>query len=142
MQPAKDGDTVQVHYTGTLEDGTQFDSSQGGDPIEFTIGSGQVVPGFEAAVTGMKPGETRTATIPADQAYGDRSEELIFSVSRSQVPEGVEVQIGDTLELGMANGESIPVQVAGIGDDSLTLDANHPLAGRELRFDLELVRIE
>ncbi|HVR44528.1 MAG TPA: peptidylprolyl isomerase [Thermoanaerobaculia bacterium] len=141
MRQAQQGDTVQVHYRGTLQDGTEFDSSQGGDPIEFTIGSGQVVPGFESAVAGMAPGEKKTATIPAAEAYGNRREDLMFQVNREQVPPDVEVSVGDRLQVGLANGESIAVEVASVDDGSLTLDANHPLAGKDLVFELELVEI-
>ena len=141
MRQAREGDKVQVHYQGRLEDGTMFDSSQGRDPIEFTIGEGEVVPGFEQAVTGMTAGEKKTTTIAAEHAYGERMDDLLFSVGRDQVPEGMEVKVGDQLSVGLPNGESVPMQVAGVDETSLTLDANHPLAGKDLTFDLELVKI-
>ena len=141
MRQAREGDKVQVHYQGRLDDGTTFDSSQGRDPIEFTIGEGEVVPGFEQAVTGMTAGEKKTTTIAAEHAYGERMDDLMFSVSRDQVPEGMDVKVGDQLSVGLPNGESVPMQVASVDDDSLTLDANHPLAGKDLTFDLELVKI-
>ncbi|MGH9456758.1 MAG: FKBP-type peptidyl-prolyl cis-trans isomerase [Thermoanaerobaculia bacterium] len=141
MQTAKEGDTVQVHYTGTLEDGETFDSSNSGEPLEFTIGAGEVVPGFEAAVTGMAEGEKKTAKIASGDAYGERHDELVFSVKKSQIPEDVEVKIGDRLAVGLPTGETVPMEVTGIGEESVTLDANHPLAGKDLTFDLELVKI-
>jgi peptidylprolyl isomerase len=141
MRQAREGDKVQVHYEGRLDDGTTFDSSEGRDPIEFTIGEGEVVPGFEQAVTGMAAGEKKTATIAAENAYGERMDDLLFSVSRDQVPDGMEVNVGDQLSVGLPNGETVPMQVAGVDEESLTLDANHPLAGKDLTFDLELVQI-
>ncbi len=142
MRQARQGDKVQVHYEGRLDDGTTFDSSRGREPIEFTIGEGEVVPGFEEAVTGMTAGEKKTTTISAGQAYGDRMDDLLFSVSRDQVPDGMDVKVGDQLSVGLPSGETVPMQVAGVDDDSLTLDANHPLAGKDLTFDLELVNIQ
>ena len=142
MRQAREGDKVQVHYQGRLEDGTTFDSSQGRDPIEFTIGEGEVVPGFEQAVTGMTAGEKKTTTIAAEHAYGERMDDLLFSVGRDQVPDGMEVKVGDQLSVGLPNGESVPMQVAGVDETSLTLDVNHPLAGKDLTFDLELVKID
>lgn len=141
MGQARRGDTVKVHYKGSFEDGTVFDSSDGRDPLEFTIGQGQVIPGFEDAVVGMSPGEQKRETIPAERAYGERQEDLVFNVGRDQLPPGMEVVIGDTLQVGFGDGHTAAVQVMEIGDDSLTLDANHPLAGRTLLFDLELVSI-
>ena len=142
MRQARQGDTVTVHYRGTLTDGTEFDSSAGRSPLEFTIGAGQVVPGFENAVTGMREGEKKTATFDAGQAYGERRDDLLLSVSRDQLPEGAKVAVGDTLELGLANGESVPVQIAELTETTLTLDANHPLAGKDLTFELELMKIQ
>lgn len=141
MNNAKQGDTVRVHYTGKLDDGSTFDSSQGGEPIEFTIGAGQVVPGFESAVTGMSEGETKTTQVASGDAYGDRREDLVFSVSKAQIPEGVDVNVGDRLAVGLPTGETVPMEVREIGDETVTLDANHPLAGKDLTFDLELVKI-
>ena len=139
---AKHGDKVQVHYKGSFEDGTVFDSSEDGDPIEFTIGEGNVIPGFEEAVIGMTTGQTRTHLIEAARAYGLHREDLIFTIERSQLPSGTEVTIGDFLRIGFADGESASVQVADLDEDSVTLDANHPLAGRDLTFDLTLVAIQ
>jgi FKBP-type peptidyl-prolyl cis-trans isomerase 2 len=138
---AKRGDTVQVHYTGRLEDGTVFDSSSGGDALSFTIGSGEVIPGFENAVIGMQQGDHKTETIAADRAYGPHRDELVFTVSRDNIPEGMEIEVGDVLRVGFPDGETGAVQVAELGESTVTLDANHPLAGKTLVFDLELVGI-
>ena len=138
---AKTGDTVQVHYKGTFEDGTVFDSSEGGDPLRFTIGEEQVIRGFEDAIVGMAVGDRKREVISADRAYGTHEEDLVFSVGRDQLPDGTSVEVGDTLRIGFADGQTAAVQVAEIGDDTLTLDANHPLAGKTLIFDLQLVDI-
>ena len=141
MREARSGDRVRVHYTGTFEDGSQFDSSAGGDPIEFTIGAGEVVPGFEQAVSGMTVGEKKSTRIEADDGYGARTDQLVFTVSRSEVPPGMELAIGDHLRLGAPDGETIAAEVTAMDEESVTLDANHPLAGKTLVFDLELVEI-
>jgi peptidylprolyl isomerase len=138
---ARRGDTVNVHYRGTLDDGTVFDSSEGGDPIRFTIGGGEVIPGFENAVEGMSAGEKKTERIAAENAYGERDEELVFDVHRNQLPDDAEVSIGDTLQVGFPDGSSASVQVAALQEQTVTLDANHPLAGKALTFELELVGI-
>ena len=142
MQTAKRGDTVHVHYRGTLDDGQVFDSSEGSDPIVFTLGSGEVIPGFEQAIEGMSAGEKKTQHIPAEEAYGERRDELVFNVGRDQMPIDAEVEVGDMLRVGFPDGSSADVQVAGLEADSVTLDANHPLAGKALTFELELVSIE
>ena len=139
---AKRGDTVHVHYRGTLDDGTEFDSSQGSDPIVFTIGAGQVIPGFEDAIEGMSAGDRKTERIEAGNAYGERRDELVFTVSREQMPEGTDVEVGDMLRVGFPDGSNAAVQVAAVDEQSVTLDANHPLAGKNLTFELELVSIE
>src|SRR5688572_23664454 len=132
MQQARRGDTVHVHYRGTLADGSEFDTSAGSDPIRFTIGAGEVIPGFETAVEGMSAGEKKTYTIPTDDAYGERREDLVFTVGRDQMPPGDEVEVGDMLRIGFPDGSSAAVQVAALDDQSITLDANHPLAGQAL----------
>jgi peptidylprolyl isomerase len=142
MQQAKRGDTVHVHYRGTLDDGSEFDSSAGADPIVFTLGAGEVIPGFEQAIEGMATGEKKTQHIEAGNAYGDRREELVFTVSRDQMPEGGDVEVGDMLRVGFPDGSSAAVQVAALENGNVTLDANHPLAGKNLTFELELVAIE
>lgn len=138
---AKRGDTVRVHYTGTLQDGTQFDSSRGREPLEFTIGGGRVIAGFDAAVTGMEIGESRTVTIPAADAYGDRHEAMLLRVPRTQVPPGVDPQVGQQFEVGRG-GDAVPVTVREVTPEHVVLDANHPLAGEDLTFALELVSVE
>ena len=140
MEQAKTGDTVRVHYTGRLEDGNVFDSSQGREPLEFTLGSGQVIPGFDEAVTGMAPGDERTVTIPSDQAYGPRRDEMMVRVERDQFPDNMEPEVGQQLQVSQG-GQVAVVTVAGISDEGVTLDANHPLAGKDLIFDLQLVEI-
>ena len=141
MSQAKRGDTVHVHYRGTLDDGSEFDSSAGSDPIVFTIGAGQVIPGFEEAIEGMATGDRKTQRIDAENAYGEHREELVFNVPREQMPEG-DVEVGDMLRVGFPDGSNAAVQVTAIDDQSVTLDANHPLAGKNLTFELELVQIE
>jgi peptidylprolyl isomerase len=139
---AKRGDTVQVHYRGTLDDGTEFDSSEGGEPISFKIGSGQVIPGFENAIEGMTPGDKKKERFEPADAYGDHREELLFEVGRDQMPEGDEIEVGDMLQVGFPDGSNAAVTVTAIEKESVTLDANHPLAGKPLTFELELVKID
>lgn len=142
MQQAKRGDTVHVHYRGTLDDGSEFDSSAGTDPLVFTIGAGEVIPGFETALEGMATGEKKTQHIPAEEAYGERREELVFEVGRDQMPEGGDVEVGDMLRVGFPDGSSANVQITAMSADAVTLDANHPLAGKNLTFELELMKID
>lgn len=139
---AQQGQTVAVHYTGKFADGNVFDTSQGREPIEFTIGSGQVIPGFETGVTGMAIGETKTVIIPPVDAYGEWTEEFIHPIPRTEVPEGMELSVGMQLELSDPDGNILPVVVIEITDDMIVLDGNHPLAGQDLHFDLELVEIK
>ncbi len=141
MAAAKQGDTVSIHYTGTLDDGSVFDSSDGGEPISFTIGAGDVIAGFDEAVLGMSVGDRKTTTIQPENAYGDHHEELIMKVDRSQVPPDTELGIGDVLEVGLSDGEAATVVVVELDPSTVTLDANHPLAGKALTFALELVSI-
>ena len=141
MTTAKHGDTVHVHYTGKLDDGTIFDSSRDSDPIAFTIGAGQVIPGFEDAIVGMSAGDEKTEHIAAGRAYGEHSDELVFNVDRNQMPDDEEIEVGDMLRIGFPDGSTADVQVAEIEGDRVTLDANHPLAGKDLTFELQLVSI-
>jgi peptidylprolyl isomerase len=141
MNQAKSGDTVTVHYTGSLEDGTVFDSSEGGEPLEFAIGSGNVIPGFEQAVIGMSPGDSKTATIPSDDAYGPYFEERVLVVERQQIPTDMPMDIGSQLQIQQESGMVIPVIVTDITEGEVTLDANHPLAGEDLTFEIRLVAI-
>jgi peptidylprolyl isomerase len=141
MIQAKEGDTVKVHYTGKLDDGTVFDSSENGTPLEFTIGSGMIIPGFEQAVIGMAPGESKTETIPTHNAYGPYQEEMVLTVDRQQMPTEIELEIGQQLQLQHPTGEVIPVIITEVSPVTVTLDANHPLAGETLTFDIQLVEI-
>ena len=137
MAEAKQGDTVRVHYTGTLGDGSEFDSSRGREPLEFTLGAGEVVPGFDRAVDGMREGETKTVTIPAAEAYGDVRPELLLRVPRAQFPAELQLEPGMQLQVGRG-AQSFPCVVHEVGDDEVVLDANHPLAGEDLKFELKL----
>lgn len=141
IMAATSGDTVRVHYTGTLEDGTTFDSSEGREPLEFTLGSGQVIPGFDAGVSGMEPGQTKTIQIPAEEAYGPRRDEMTLQVSPDQFPEGMDPEVGQQLQLQQPDGQAVVVRVAEVSDVVVVLDANHPLAGEDLTFELTLDEI-
>jgi len=141
MAQAKLGDTVRVNYTGRLDDGTVFDSSLRSGPLEFTIGDGQLIPGFENAVIGMTPGETKTQRVPADEAYGPHADFLVIEVDRRRVPPELDPKVGDRLQLQHPDGRVTPVLVTEVTDSSITLDANHPLAGKDLTFDIELLEI-
>lgn len=141
MSTAKSGDTVKVHYTGTLSDGTQFDSSRGREPLEFTIGSGQLISGFDLAVDGMTVGETKTVTIPSDQAYGERNPEMQQVVPRSAIPNDIELEEGMVLSANGPQGQTLRFKVVGFDQEKVSVDGNHPLAGKDLTFDLELVSI-
>jgi peptidylprolyl isomerase len=139
MSIAKKGDKVNVHYTGTLADGSVFDSSDGAEPLSFVLGSGQVIEGFDEAVCGMKVGESKTVHIPVEKAYGQRNEEMVIQAPIDQVPADLNPELGMRLEMGGANGEVLRVVVVEIADTHITLDANPPLAGKDLTFALELV---
>ena len=141
MSQAKTGDTVRVHYTGTLDDGSVFDSSEGRDPLEFTLGEQRVIPGFESAVDGLAIGKSVTTRIPPEEAYGDRRDDLVLEVERDQFPPDVEPEIGMQLALQQPNGQPVPVTITGLSDNAITLDANHRLAGQTLTFNIELVEI-
>lgn len=140
MHEARTGDTVRVHYTGRLDDGSVFDSSDGREPLEFRLGGGEVIPGFENAVAGMAPGEQRSVTIPADEAYGSRRDELMIMVPRQDLPDDIDPEVGQRFQLSQA-GQSFIVTVSDVTDDGVVLDGNHPLAGEALTFDLQLVDI-
>lgn len=141
MSKAKDGDTVKVHYTGTLENGEVFDTSQEREPLEFQLGQGQLIPGFEKAVIGMSEGDSTTVDIPSDEAYGEVREDLVITVPKDQLPEEVEPQVGMQLQVNQQNGQPIPVRVTEIKEEELVLDANHPLAGKDLKFEIELLEV-
>lgn len=166
MAQAKSGDKVTVHYTGTLEDGSVFDTSevpeqpgdhscgcgnndeQGGcgshdasGPLEFVIGAGQLIPKFEAAVIGLEPGQSITVSIPADDAYGQRAEEMVAVIDRSEIPADINPEPGQQMEVILEDGSPLPVLVTDVSDTAITLDGNHPLAGRDLTFTIRLVEI-
>jgi len=141
MSEAKSGDTVTIHYTGTLEDGTQFDSSEGRDPLEFQLGSGQVIPGFDKAVEGMSVGEEKSVTITSDDAYGPHNEQMVQEVPKNALPANIEPEKGMALQAQGQDGQPINLTVTEVGEESITVDANHPLAGKDLKFDIELVDI-
>jgi peptidylprolyl isomerase len=137
----QNGDTVKVHYTGRLTDGTVFDSSREGDPIQFTLGGGEIIAGFEAGVIGMEPGEIKTIDIPSDEAYGPFFEEMVQEIERATIPAEVNLEIGSQLMARQPDGEAMVLTVVEFNDEKVTVDANHPLAGRDLQFDVELIAI-
>lgn len=141
MTKARSGDTVRIHYTGTLDDGTEFDSSSGRDPLEFALGGGQVIPGFDNAVDGMSVGETKTVTIPPAEAYGQRHEQLVQQVAKSALPDNIDPTVGMQLQSRSPEGQVMNLIVTDVQDDSITVDANHPLSGQALTFAIELVEI-
>jgi peptidylprolyl isomerase len=142
MKNAKEGDKVKVHYTGKLKDGSVFDSSVERDqPLEFTLGKGEVIAGFETAVQGMQVGDTKTTDIPAVNAYGERRDDMVFEVPNNNVPENLNPQVGQQLAVKQNDGSTMPVTVTEIKKESIIIDANHPLAGKDLVFDIELVEI-
>jgi len=139
---ANDGNTVKVHYTGTLEDGTKFDTSIGGEPLEFTLGEGNIIPGFEKAVRELQVGQSKTTTIPAEEAYGPHLDNLVLEVNRSQIPEDIDPKVGQTLQMQREDGRTAVVIVTDVSETTMTVDANHPLAGKDLTFEIELVEIK
>jgi FKBP-type peptidyl-prolyl cis-trans isomerase 2 len=141
MQQVKNGDTVRVHYHGKLSDGSTFDSSEGREPLEFTVGQGQVIKGFDDAVVDMKAGEKKTVNIPVNEAYGERNDEMMLEYPRSEFPEDMNPEAGMELQMGDEMGNVFPVVVTEVKDETVVLDANHPLAGEDLTFDIELVSI-
>ncbi|MCC5972022.1 MAG: peptidylprolyl isomerase [Pararhodobacter sp.] len=141
MTQAKTGDTVHFHYTGTLIDGSVFDSSEGREPLSFTLGSGQIIPGLDAALDGMAVGEAKTVTIPADQAYGAYDPQARQTIPRDQIPPNIPVDPGTMLQMQSPDGQAIPVTVAEADEQQVVLDANHPLAGQDLTFAVEIVAV-
>ena len=142
MNQAQYGDTVTVHYTGQLENGDVFAESQGDEPIEMTIGDDQYIPGFERGVVGMEVGETKTVTLPPEEAFGTRHEELVVKVTRSQFPERLVPAIGQQFQIRQEGGEPLEVTVSDLDEETVTLDANHPLAGHTLTFSIQLVAVK
>ena len=141
MTQATPGSTVSIHYTGTLADGSTFDSSAGRDPLTFEMGAGQIIPGLEAALAGMSAGERKTVTIAAADAYGPRHAEAMQEIPRSAVPDHIPLDLGTQLQLQTPDGRAMPVTVAQVTEETVTLDANHPLAGQDLTFAVEIVAV-
>ena len=141
MEQVQNGHTVKVHYTGTLEDGTVFDSSVDQQPLEFTIGQNQIIRGFEQAVIGMSPGESKTTKVATDEAFGPHREDLVMQVERSQFPEELEPTVGRQIQLGGPSGQTVVATISDVTETTVKLDANHPLAGKNLTFDIELLQI-
>lgn len=141
MTQVKSGDTVRIHYTGTLHDGTTFDSSEGRDPLEFQVGSGQIIPGLDKAIPGMEVGEKKTVNVPCDEAYGPVDPQMRQAVPREGIPADIPLDLGTRLQMQTQQGQVTPVTVVEVTDEQVMLDANHPLAGQDLTFAIELVQI-
>jgi peptidylprolyl isomerase len=142
MAQAKDGDMVRVHYTGRFEDGEVFDSSHDrGQPLEFTIGGKQVIPGFERGVTGMSPNDVKTVEIPAEEAYGPYRQEMVLTIEKEHIPQDAQPEPGQHIMLDLPDGRLIPATVVEVSDSGVTVDCNHPMSGKDLTFDIELVEI-
>ena len=141
MAEARNGDKVKVHYTGKLEDGTVFDSSVDREPLELTLGEGMVIAGFEKAVVGMNPGESKNIRIPADKVFGQYREEMVVVVNQKEFPENIKPRVGLQLDVIREDGQTFPVTVIDVSNESVTLDANHPLAGEDLIVDIQLIEI-
>ncbi len=141
MTQVKTGDTVRIHYTGTLTDGSTFDSSQGRDPLEFTVGSGQIIPGLDKAIPGMTVGDKKTVQVPAEDAYGETNPEARQDVPRAEIPDDIPLDLGTQLQVQAQGGQVLPVTVVAVTEEVVTLDANHALAGKDLTFAIELVEI-
>lgn len=140
-QSVKSGDTVKVNYIGRFEDGVVFDSSEGREPLEFTVGEGMLIPGFEEALIGMAPGEKKTVRVEPQDAYGDYDENLVLTMPLDRVPEDINPEVGMELQLISQSGQKLPVVVKEVQEEAIILDANHPLAGKVLVFDIELLEI-
>lgn len=141
MSEVKKGDKVKVHYTGKLNDGSVFDSSVNREPLEFEVGAGMMIAGFDNAVNGMKVGDKKVAEIPAAEAYGEKNDDMIVSVPKAQLPPDLNPEVGQQLSMQQPNGQAIPVVVTNVEAETIEIDANHPLAGKDLIFDIELVEI-
>ena len=142
MTEATSGKNVAFHYTGTLTDGSVFDSSDGREPLSFKMGEGQIIPGLEAAFEGLKEGDEKTVTVPAEQAYGDRDPNALQQIPRDQIPDHIPTEPGTQLQMQAPDGQAIPVMVAEVNDTHVTLDANHPLAGQDLTFAVKVVSVD
>ena len=141
MSKVEEGSTVKVHYTGKLKDGQVFDTSEEREPLEFEMGAGQMIPGFEKAVLGMEKDESKTVEIESDEAYGDVNDQLFLEVPKSELPDDIDPEVGMQLQVQQEEGKEVPVQITEVKDSSITLDANHPLAGKDLVFDIRIVDI-
>ncbi|NDV02573.1 FKBP-type peptidyl-prolyl cis-trans isomerase [Pseudoroseicyclus tamaricis] len=141
MTQVKQGDTVSIHYTGTTE-GQTFDSSEGREPLQFQVGSGQIIPGLDAAIPGMEVGESKTVTVPATEAYGETDPSAKQTVARAQIPDNIPLEPGTRLQMQTPQGQAVPVTVAEVTESEVTLDANHPLAGKDLTFQIEVVDVQ
>ncbi len=141
MSVASKGNTVKVHYTGKLKDGTVFDSSEDREPLEFIVGDGKMIKGFDAAVQGMAPGDDKSVTIPCAEAYGDKRDDMMLDVPREQVPPEIKPEVGMDLSIQNQAGQPTPVKVVHVDEEKITLDANHPLAGQDLIFDIKVVDV-
>lgn len=141
MSVASKGDAVKVHYTGKLNDGTVFDSSANREPLQFTLGDGNMIKGFDAAVQGMEIGQEKSVTIPSNEAYGEKRDDMMLDIPLTQVPPHIKPEVGMELSLQNQQGQPVPVRVVGVEEEKIILDANHPLAGQDLIFDITLVEI-
>lgn len=142
MAEVKAGDTVHLHYTGTLLDGSTFDSSEGRDPLQFIVGSGQIIPGLDVAIPGMKVGDKKIVKIDADDAYGQTNPEMRQAVPREGIPADIPLEVGTQLQMQTPDGQAMPVTIVEVDEATITLDANHALAGKDLQFDIELMKID
>lgn len=142
MAEVKAGDTVHLHYTGTLLDGSTFDSSEGREPLQFVVGSGQIIPGLDVAIPGMKVGDKKIVKIDADDAYGQMNPEMRQAVPREGIPADIPLEVGTQLQMQTPDGQAMPVTVVEVDEATVTLDANHALAGKDLQFDIELMKID
>ena len=142
MTQAKSGDTVRIHYTGTLTSGETFDSSEGRDPLEFVVGSGQIIPGLDSAIPGMGIGDKKTVEVPCANAYGETNPDACQAVPRAEIPDNIPLEVGTQLQMQTPQGQVVPVTVAEVSETEVTLDANHPLAGKDLIFAIEMVAID
>lgn len=142
MTQVKNGDTVSIHYTGTLEDGATFDTSQGRDPLQFEVGSGQIIPGLDKALPGMQVGEKKTVQVPCDEAYGATRDDARQAIPREGIPAEIPLELGVQLQMQTPEGQVVPVTVVDLDEATVTLDANHPLAGKDLTFDIEVLAVE
>ncbi len=141
MSEAKNGSKVKVHYTGKLNDGSVFDSSVNREPLAFTVGAGEMIKGFDTGVLGMKAGDKKTVTLSPDEAYGQPREDMVIKVAKENIPEDIKPQVGMNLSMNTQDGRQVPVVVSDVSDAEITLDANHPLAGKELTFEIEMVEV-